>query len=268
MKKIILCFMLLLGACGQDYQLPEKCYGGARADTKFLVFHSFSLSSADMIAVMKKHGLSSHYLIDENGKAHQLIPVDNIGYHAGASYWRGESGLNKNSVGIEIYNSDMGQAPYNQKQIESVIALSKHLIEKYNIDAKNIVGHSDIAPPFKPDPGKEFFWKTLSQNNIGIWFDLKNSNQMDGRGVKELLQIIGYDVRDEIASARAFQMRFLPQQAQYDSDLIEKEKKIFEARSSKAPVIPSLYSDDNDFMKDKKFLEVLRAVAFEYEKIH
>tara|TARA_B100001109_G_scaffold243316_1_gene229043 strand:- start:88 stop:825 length:738 start_codon:yes stop_codon:yes gene_type:complete len=130
--------------------------------------------------------VSSHYFIKKNGEILKLVPDLYIAWHAGISRWRNFNSLNKNSIGIEISNSghNYNYNVFTKKQINSIYKLSKYLLKKYKIRNKYILGHSDIAPERKKDPGEKFPWKYLSQKNIGYWHDL---NQRDLSGIRSLI---------------------------------------------------------------------------------
>ena len=118
-----------------------------------------------------KSKVSSHYLINQNGKVYRLVMDNRIAWHAGKSCWGKYKNLNKNSIGIEMVNKGhkFGYTNFKKKQLSSLIKICKNLIKKYKIKRENIVGHSDIAPLRKIDPGKYFPWKKLSENMIGLW---------------------------------------------------------------------------------------------------
>ena len=117
--------------------------------------------------------VSAHYVIDENGSIYSLVAEDKRAWHAGVSSWNGKTDINSRSVGIEIVNPghEFGYHPFADVQIQSVIDLSKEIIKRHSILIENIVGHSDVAPTRKPDPGKAFFWKALAEQGIGFWYD-------------------------------------------------------------------------------------------------
>ena len=118
--------------------------------------------------------VSSHYLIKNNGETITMVPDLYIAWHAGKSSWKSFNSLNKNSIGIEISNPghQFNYRKFTKKQIYSLIKLSKFLIKKYKITPSNILGHSDIAPDRKKDPGEKFPWKFLAKNKIGLWHNL------------------------------------------------------------------------------------------------
>ena len=106
-----------------------------------------------------------------------MVPDLYIAWHAGKSSWKNYNSLNKHSIGIEINNPghQLNYKKYSSKQIKSLLSLSKYLIKKYNIKKKNILGHSDIAPNRKKDPGEKFPWKYLAKNKISFWHSLSDS---------------------------------------------------------------------------------------------
>ena len=124
----------------------------------------------------KKSQVSSHYLIKKSGEILTLVPDAYIAWHAGKSSWRKYKSLNKNSIGIEITNPghEFNYRKFSKKQISSLLKLSKFLIKKYNINPKNILGHSDIAPDRKKDPGEKFPWKYLAKNKVSLWHSLSD----------------------------------------------------------------------------------------------
>ena len=119
--------------------------------------------------------VSSHYLINRNGKIIRMVQDAYVAWHAGKSCWRKHKNLNKNSIGIELVNKghQFGYTSFKKKQISSLITLCKKLIERYRINKKNVVGHSDIAPSRKIDPGEKFPWKELAKKKIGTWHRYK-----------------------------------------------------------------------------------------------
>ena len=121
--------------------------------------------------------VSSHYFIKKNGEILTMVPDLYIAWHAGISAWKNYKSLNKFSIGIEISNPghDNKYNNFTKKQILSILKLSKFLIKKYKIKSKFILGHSDISPERKKDPGEKFPWKYLSKKKIGFWHNLNES---------------------------------------------------------------------------------------------
>ena len=146
-------------------------------EIKFIIFHYTGMKS-EKTALKRltnyKSQVSSHYLINKNGEINKLVPDSYIAWHAGKSKWKKLESLNKNSIGIEITNPghSFGYKEFPKLQIFSLIKLTKLLISEYNISKKNILGHSDIAPERKKDPGEKFPWKYLFKNKLAFWHDL------------------------------------------------------------------------------------------------
>ena len=130
--------------------------------------------------------VSSHYFIKNNGKIISMVPDLYIAWHAGVSCWKNKSSLNKNSIGIEISNPghSFNYKKFSISQIKSILKIGKFLIRKYKIKPENILGHSDIAPFRKKDPGEKFPWKYLAKKNIGVWHNLGKNKLLKNRGLK------------------------------------------------------------------------------------
>ncbi|MDC0943564.1 N-acetylmuramoyl-L-alanine amidase [Candidatus Pelagibacter sp.] len=146
---------------------------------KFLVFHYTGMrKESDAINRLTniQSEVSSHYLIQRNGTINVMVPDLYVAWHAGKSSWKSFKSLNKNSIGIEISNPghENKYINFSKKQIQSILYLSKSLMKKYNIQSSNILGHSDIAPFRKKDPGEKFPWKYLAKFGIGKWHSLSN----------------------------------------------------------------------------------------------
>jgi len=161
----------------------------ASKNIKFIIFHYTGMkreSEAINRLTNIQSEVSSHYLIKNNGNILTLVPDLYEAWHAGRSSWKSYKSLNQNSIGIEITNPghEFGYKKFSKKQIFSLLRLSNFLIKKYKIDHKNILGHSDIAPERKKDPGEKFPWEYLSKNEIGLWHTLKKKELMKNRGFK------------------------------------------------------------------------------------
>ena len=133
-----------------------------------------------------KSKVSSHYFIKSDGQIFTLVPEKYIAWHAGVSAWKNYKFLNKYSIGIEISNPGHNHKyrKFSKKQIVSIIKLTKYLIKKYNIVLNFVLGHSDIAPIRKKDPGEKFPWKYLSKKKIGIWHKLNSKQLIHQRNIK------------------------------------------------------------------------------------
>ena len=156
---------------------------------KYIIFHYTGMKT-ESGAINKltniQSKVSSHYLIKNNGEIVKMVPDLYIAWHAGKSSWKNYKSLNQNSIGIEITNPghEFGYKKFSKKQISSLLKLSKFLIKKYKISSKNILGHSDIAPERKKDPGEKFPWEYLSKNKIGLWHTLKKQELIKNRKLK------------------------------------------------------------------------------------
>jgi N-acetylmuramoyl-L-alanine amidase len=144
---------------------------------KFIIFHYTGMKKeSDAINRLTniQSEVSSHYFIKISGEIITIVPDLYTAWHAGRSTWKNYNSLNKNSIGIEIANPGHGKGykKFSRSQILTLIKLSKFLIKKYKISSKNILGHSDVAPDRKKDPGEKFPWKYLSQKHIGYCHNL------------------------------------------------------------------------------------------------
>ena len=156
---------------------------------KFIIFHYTGMKSeSDALKRLTEiqSEVSCHYLIKNNGEIVKIVPDLYIAWHAGKSSWKNYKSLNQNSIGIEITNPghEYGYKNFTQKQITTLVKLSKFLIKKYKINPKNILGHSDIAVLRKKDPGEKFPWEYLSKNKIGIWHTLNKQDLLKNRKLK------------------------------------------------------------------------------------
>ena len=156
---------------------------------KFIIFHYTGMKKeSDAINRLTEiqSEVSCHYLIKNNGEIIRMVPDLYIAWHAGKSSWKDYKSLNQNSIGIEITNPghEIGYKKFSKKQISSLLRLSKFLIKKYKISPENFLGHSDIAPERKKDPGEKFPWKYLSKNKVGLWHTLNKDELIKNRKLK------------------------------------------------------------------------------------
>ena len=161
--------------------------------------------------------VSAHYLVEENGTIWRLVPDSRRAFHAGVSCWEGEAGLNAVSLGIEIVNPghEWGYRPFPAAQMDSVERLCRDLITRHPIPPHRVVGHSDIAPDRKADPGELFDWRGLARAGIGIWPTAKPpcpSLEKSRAQCLADLAAIGYCEARELEQPvlTAFQRRFRP----------------------------------------------------------
>ncbi len=158
---------------------------------KLLVLHYTGMQSERESIIRlcsSKSKVSSHFVINQKGKIYRLVQDNQIAWHAGKSCWGRYKNLNKNSIGIELVNKGhkFGYTNFNKKQLSSLIKICKNLIRKYKIKKKYIVGHSDIAPLRKIDPGEKFPWNQLAKKKIGIWHGYKPNFLRKFRKIKIL----------------------------------------------------------------------------------
>ncbi len=202
-----------------------------KTNIKFLVFHYTGMKTEK--SALKRLSsnyskVSCHYFIKKNGTIINLVPDLYISWHAGISRWKKFKKINKFSIGIEIHNPghQYGYKRFNKKQINSLKNLSLKLAKKYNLKSKHYLGHSDIAPDRKKDPGEKFPWEFLSKYKIGVWhsldkrllkkYRLKNIDNLDKIIFFRYLTKIGYffkkkKINSILFAIKAFQRRFRPQ---------------------------------------------------------
>jgi N-acetylmuramoyl-L-alanine amidase len=159
--------------------------------------------------------VSCHYLVCEDGRIHRVVQEEKRAWHAGRSWWRGMTDMNGASIGIEIVNPghEFGYRPFPEEQIDALLPLLSSIKERYGITRGNVVGHSDIAPQRKQDPGELFPWSRLARLRLALPRPTKNlldPNWTDG-GFLLALERFGYDVSDRMAAIVAFQRRFRPE---------------------------------------------------------
>ncbi len=140
--------------------------------------------------------VSAHYLIDEDGSIYHMVPEDLRAWHAGISFWGGVRDLNSTSIGIEMVNPghEHGYRSFPSAQMESFTRLAREIMERHDIPPTHVLGHSDIAPGRKLDPGELFPWKSLAAEGIGIWpYNIKSPNGApDVTAALGQLSAIGY----------------------------------------------------------------------------
>lgn len=178
-----------------------------------LVIHAAAQENiGDLVSVLAKRELSSHYVIGTDGDIVRLVPEKFRAWHAGAGSWRGEtSDINSNSIGIELCNGLFGEEAYTEKQISALTELCLQLIDKYDFAPTQIIGHSDMAPSRKIDPGSCLPWQKLAQNGIGLWYKPQNAPLTQLPNSRQMLSYIGYNTTDTpAASAWAFCRHYNP----------------------------------------------------------
>ena len=237
------------------FQVDSSSYvaTGKNERIQFIVVHYTATDNAGSIKELTSSRVSSHFLIldEDDNKIYSLVPLEQRAWHAGTSSFRGRTNINDTSVGIEIVSDGIAReyrgdpntyhpydhyVDYKPIQIEKAAQIIKYVAEKYNIPARNIVAHSDIAPSRKKDPGAKFPWKELyDKYNIGAWYDEADKQEfMDEekfkatsiREIKDELRKYGYEInrldewdKESKDVVYAFQLHFNPKNATGEMDL-------------------------------------------------
>lgn len=199
-------------------QNPSPNHEARRVDViDMLVLHYTGMQSAEL-ALQRlcdpTAKVSAHYLIDEDGIVYALVPEDRRAWHAGLASWRGHTDINSRSIGIELVNPghEFGYRPFPDAQIDALIALGQKILARHPIVARNVVGHSDIAPSRKTDPGELFPWQRLKSYGIGLWpFSGQEKVEWLPQESLRRLAAYGYDISDPVAAMTAFQRHFRPE---------------------------------------------------------
>jgi N-acetylmuramoyl-L-alanine amidase len=266
MKRLLLLLAVLLAGCAGEQGIVDK--DGYQLDTrhpaqvalpriKVLVIHYTADDFDVSLATLTDKHVSAHYLIPQDPPVHrgkpriwQLVPEDNLAWHAGISFWRGTTRINDTSIGIELENRGWQKTggikhftPFAPGQISALIPLAKDIIARYDIAPQNVVAHADVAPQRKDDPGPLFPWQQLARQGIGAWPDAARvAFYLNGRSPYEpvetaslldLLSRYGYEVTPDMTDAQqkrvimAFQMHFRP--ARWDGTADAETQAIAEA---------------------------------------
>ncbi|MCM1324707.1 MAG: N-acetylmuramoyl-L-alanine amidase [Acetobacter sp.] len=219
---------------------------------KFIIIHCSLGTPEKQLKTLDELGLSTHYIIGKDGTITSIIPPTKVAYHAGLSRWNNSEGtsLNGSSIGIELETQTLGQSPDDfplalRKSLKSIL---QDLVIKYKIRKENILGHSDVSPTRKPDPGKCFPWRELYKHNFNVWYNLhclsKETDEV------KLLQTIGYDTSDLPAARYAFCRHYMPEEVFVESDI----QKLLDNP------YPKDFSPKNQYL----YHRILRGVAYKY----
>lgn len=204
--------------------LPSPGVEGQRNDSEWIGTVNFSMRKPNFVILhhtaqdsiqqtlrtftLERTQVSAHYIIDKEGKVYQLLNDYLRAWHAGNGRWGSVTDLNSISLGIEMDNN--GKDPYTEPQITNLLTLLDTLKTNYNIPMENFIGHGDVAPGRKVDPGTNFPWKRLAEKGFGLWYDdilatpPTTFNPLDG------LRILGYDTRNTSAAILAFKRHYVP----------------------------------------------------------
>ncbi|WP_422003054.1 N-acetylmuramoyl-L-alanine amidase [Reyranella sp.] len=200
----------------RQLERPSPNHAARTSPVDILVLHYTELLLEPSLAILcdggREHRVSAHYVLAEDGTIYRLVPEDRVAWHAGRSRWRGREGLNGSSIGIEIVNLHGDRHDYPVVQVEALVELSRDIVARHPaIVARNVVGHSDIAPRRKIDPGLRFPWARLAAAGIGLW-PRPGAAPLEG-DIQAALQCFGYAPPVEVSPAdivAAFQRRFRP----------------------------------------------------------
>lgn len=159
--------------------------------------------------------VSAHYCITRDGKVVQMVEEEKRAWHAGRSYWRGHTDVNSASIGIELDNPGHthGYQDFPEEQMQVLLRLLNDIVKRHDIPRANVVGHSDVAPQRKDDPGEKFDWERLAEHRLALARPekLELGDPFDNDGSFYLaLERFGYDISDGKAAVKAFQRRFRP----------------------------------------------------------
>lgn len=237
----------LVGAAPEGYQVTRRFFPALAQNfrQRYVILHYTALDHDRSVRVLTQQAVSAHYLVNDSPdtEIYQLVDENKRSYHAGISSWRKDATLNDTSIGIEIVNDGYkvvnGKrifAPYPEHQFRKVAALVKDLVTRYQIPPTNVLGHADIAPLRKQDPGPQFPWKRLYEEyGVGMWYDeavkqnfllqinpmefsLKVNERVFVIQVQLALRQIGYSVSESGVwddatkkTIEAFQFHFRPQ---------------------------------------------------------
>jgi N-acetylmuramoyl-L-alanine amidase len=199
-------------------EAPSPNFDERSLAISMIVLHYTGMNTADeAIARLRdpEAKVSAHYVIAEDGTILRLVDEAKRAWHAGKSHWRTIDDVNSASIGIEIVNPghEFGYRPFPEEQIDALIPLMAEIKERYGITRGNVVGHSDIAPTRKQDPGELFPWARLARLRLALPRPTKNlmDPQWTDAGFLLALERFGYDVSDKLAAVVAFQRRFRPE---------------------------------------------------------
>ncbi len=189
--------------------LPSPNFEPRRAN--YVILHhtsNDSLERALATLTSPARAVSSHYLIGRDGRVLQLVDESQRAWHAGASWWGGQTDMNSASIGIELDNN--GTEPFPEAQISALLALLADIQTRHRIPRANFLGHADVAPGRKADPSALFPWRRLAAAGFGLWCDPPFPPPPEGFDAALGLTALGYDPSRPEAASAAFKLRFAP----------------------------------------------------------
>ncbi len=214
-RKFLLCVLLLAAACAPApwrSGVPSRWVPSPNYDERrpaFVILHHTgddTVEQALEVLTDPSREVSAHYLVGRDGTIYQLVDERERAWHAGASRWGGDADMNSASIGIELDND--GDEIFADAQIAALLALLADIEARYHIPTANFLGHGDVAPGRKVDPGRLFPWKELAAHGFGLWCDGPLAPPPPDFDAATELQALGYDVSDPQAAIRAFNRHF------------------------------------------------------------
>jgi N-acetylmuramoyl-L-alanine amidase len=198
--------------------VPSPNFNDRKLPISMVVLHYTGMrSNGEALARLcdESSQVSAHYLINEDGTVINLVPEEKRAWHAGRAYWRGITDVNSASIGIELANPghEWGYRPFPEPQMDALLPLLADMMDRHDIPRANVVGHSDVAPARKTDPGEYFDWRRLGQLGLALEIPKAKMNLFyDNPGAFYLgMERFGYDITDGRAAVTAFQRRFRPE---------------------------------------------------------
>lgn len=175
-------------------RIQSESYGPRTQKIDTIVLHYTAIDLESSLRVLRYRGVSAHYVLAPDGIAYKILNDDEVAWHAGVSMWRGRKLTNGRSIGIEIVNLDGNKFGYPQVQMSALVELCQKIVaDNPLITSTNIVGHSDVAPKRKVDPGTKFPWKTLADSGVGFWPKPSTANKIGSEAqIQALLEQCGY----------------------------------------------------------------------------
>ncbi|TGX52315.1 N-acetylmuramoyl-L-alanine amidase [Sphingomonas gei] len=205
---------------------PSPNFDARELPISMIVLHYTGMASAQAAIDRLRDPeakVSAHYLVDEDGSILRLVDERHRAWHAGRSHWRGVTDVNSASIGIEIVNPghEFGYRPFTDAQMGSLIPLVAEIKERHGVTRGNVVGHSDVAPARKQDPGELFNWHALARLRLALPRPTKNlvDPGWPDAGFMLALERFGYDVTDREGAVTAFQRRFRPEMVDGEIDM-------------------------------------------------
>jgi N-acetylmuramoyl-L-alanine amidase len=196
---------------------PSPNWNERKLPISMVVLHYTGMETAEAALerlCSEEAEVSAHYMIEENGTVHRLVREDRRAWHAGRSYWRGVTDVNSAAIGIELVNPghEFGYRPFPDAQMEALLPLLADMVQRHDIPRANVVGHSDVAPARKEDPGELFDWELLAAHRLALRTPrVSRPSPFENDGAFFLaLERWGYDISDQQAAVRAFQRRLRP----------------------------------------------------------